>query len=189
MFRALFVYGIPALLAGLSLWLVWGIRASLDSEDRGPPRGPALQLQTFAATYLNTDGQLLYALQAPYLVHLPGERGIEVHTPTLEIFTPEGQREWLIESEQAWLSNDHQLIVLRAAVTAERHATATDEALALHTRDLSYRRKLNLLSSDALTRLETASGWLQGTGLRADLNEGRYTLLWNVRGEYAPPPD
>lgn len=188
MARTLLLYGTLTLLAGLSLWLLLSIRATLDVEDRGPPRGPALQLRAFSATYLDADGQQRYALQAPYLIQLPGEQGIEVQSPTLEIFAPDGRRDWLIESEQGWLSPDQRLVVLRDAVSAERAATATRPPLSMRTRDLIYRRALHQLSTDASVSLETPNSRLQGVGLRADLDDGRYSLLWNVRGEYAPPP-
>ncbi len=186
--RFIRIYAIPGLLVALSLWLIVGIRSDTDSDALITPRGPELQLHNFSATYLDELGQQRYALQAPYLVQLPSDRGIEVQSPRLEIFTPDGKREWLIESEQGWLSADHQLVILRKAVNADRYSDAPDESLSIRTHDLSYYRKAQLLSSDALTRLETASGWLQGTGFRANLAEGRYTLLWDVRGEYAPPP-
>lgn len=185
--RFIRIYAIRGLLVALSLWLIVGIRSDTDSDAQSTPRGPALQLQAFSATYLDASGQQRYALQAPYLVQLPNDRGIEVQAPRLEIFTPDGKREWLIESEQGWLSADHQLVILRETVNAERHSDDPNEALSILTRDLSYYRKTQRLSSDAPTRLETPSGWLQGTGLRANLAEGRYTLLWDVRGEYAPP--
>lgn len=185
--RLVRVYAIPGLLAALSLWLVVTLRGDSDSDARPTPRGPALQLQAFSATYLDASGQQRYALQAPYLVQLPSERGIEISSPTLEIFTTDGRREWLIESEQGWLSPDQNLVILREAVIAERLGDSPDEALSIRTRDLSYYRKVQLLSTDAVAHVDTVSGWLQGTGLRINLDEGRYTLLWDVRGEYAPP--
>lgn len=188
MARSLLIYGTLTLLAGLSLWLLMSIRATLESEDRGPARGPVLQLEGFFATYLDADGRQRYTLQAPYLVQLPSDRGTEIQEPLLEIYADDGTRDWLIESEQGWLSPDQELVILRDAVTAERQATATRSPVLIRTRDLAYRRLLHQLSTDAPAYLETSGSWLQGTGLRADLETGRYTLLWNVRGKYAPPP-
>ncbi len=181
------MYALPTLLAAVSLWLVVTLRGDGDSDTQPPPTGPILQLHAFSATYLDASGQQRYGLHAPYLVQLPSERGTEVHSPTLEIFASDGRREWSIQSEQGWLSPDHNLVVLRDNVHAEHQGDTADDTLAIRTRDLSYYRKVQLLSTDATARVDTVSGWLEGTGLRANLDEGRYTLLWNVRGEYAPP--
>lgn len=187
MLRGLLYYGTLLALAGASLWLLFSIRASLEPSPDPTARGPALFLEAFSATRFDARGMRQYTLTSPYLVQLPDERGTEVEQPRLEVFRDAVTRDWLLEAEQGWLAADRTLVVLRRAVEARRAATADRPPLHLLTRDLIYRPDENLLSTDAEARLETPTSWLQGTGLRANLEQNRLQLLWNVRGEYAPP--
>jgi lipopolysaccharide export system protein LptC len=187
MLRGLLYYGALLIMAGASLWLLFSIRASLEPATDRTARGPSLYLDEFSAVRFDAEGVRQYTLSSPHLVQLPDERGIEVEQPRLEVFRDAITRDWLLEAEQGWLSADQSLIVLRQTVDAYRTATENQPPMTLHTRDLIYRPRENLLSSDAEVRLETPNGWLQGLGMRADLDQHRMQLLWNVRGEYAPP--
>ncbi len=185
--RPLLYYGGLLLLAGASLWLLFSIRASLEPDRPREPSGPSLFLDRFLATRLDEQGVRLYTLSSPHLVELADERGTEIHQPRFEIFAADGTRDWLIDAEQGWVSADQSLVVLQQAVDAYQSASAQRPPVTIRTRDLIYRPRLNLLSTDAEVRLETPNGWLRGTGMRADLEERRLQLLWEVRGEYAPP--
>lgn len=189
MLRGLLYYGTLIGLAGASLWLLASLRDSLQRDSAQPPQGPILTLDNFTAIRMNAQGVRQYTLNAPHLEELPDDGGTEVNRPRFEIYRDADTRDWLIEAERGWLSTDQELVVLRQNVAAFRAATADQPPVTIHSRDLLYRPQPNLLSSDAAVRMSTPNSWLSGTGMRADLNTHRLRLLWNVRGEYAPPVD
>ena len=184
---ALLTYALLGTLAGLSLWLLLSLQATLRPEADTGAAGPTLILDWFVATRMDAEGRRQYTLSAPHLVRLPDERGTEVEAPRFALYRPDGTQDWAIEAERGWLDADRDLALLRHEVVARRVATADHPPLTVHTRDLIYRPPHETLATDSPVRLETPTGWQRGVGLRADLGAQRLVLLREVTGEYAPP--
>ncbi|MDX1604831.1 MAG: LPS export ABC transporter periplasmic protein LptC [Candidatus Competibacterales bacterium] len=184
---ALLSYVLLGTLAGLSLWLLLSLQATLRTDAEPGAEGPALILDWFVATRMDGNGRRQYTLSAPHLVRLPDERGTEVEAPRFALYRHDGTQDWAIEAEQGWLDADHDIALLKREVVARRVATGNHPPLTIQTRDLVYRPPHNTLASDAPVRLETPTGWQRGVGLRVDLEAQRLVLLREVTGEYAPP--
>lgn len=187
MLRATLIYGTLLLLAGASAWLLIDIPKALQSGASHSAQGPRLYLDHFVATRMNAQGMRIYTLSGPRLQQLAEDQGTEVADPHIETFRDATTRAWKIDARSGWLSPNDDLLILSQDVKGERRATASQPALTLTTQELLYRPHQHSISSDKQVRLTTAKGWLQGIGLRADLDTRILHLLWQVRGMYAPP--
>ncbi|ODN42506.1 LPS export ABC transporter periplasmic protein LptC [Piscirickettsia litoralis] len=169
------------LFAGLSSWLVIETsRPNSNSANQGvtqDAKASDITVATFTA-----EGALRYIITSPTAKHFDNNTST-ITTPHLTVLAKTGSN-WSADAKLATVKNN--IIHLTGNVRLNRPASKLNQAVLLTTSLLNFNIDKNLAtSSEKVTVSEPGtSNYIQGTGLRADLNKGTVQLLKQVRSHY-----
>jgi lipopolysaccharide export system protein LptC len=179
-----------AALAGLALasaWLLWTIEAALEQTSARADTGPNLTIARFQAARLNRQGLREYTLTAPQLEQLPGNQGVRLRQPQLEVFADDQTRQWRVEAASGWVAPDNSLIRLEQSVVLSRPASSGKLPVTITTTELLVHPQQKWVETAAPVQMKTPTGTVSAVGLKGYFDAKRLELLADVQSTYAPP--
>ncbi|MGJ3494383.1 lipopolysaccharide exporter periplasmic protein [Piscirickettsia salmonis] len=167
--------------AGVSSWLVIETsrpkRTAAYSGVTQDAKATAITITTFTP-----KGILRYIITSPTARHFDNNTSI-ITTPHLTAIAPTGSN-WSVQAQRATVKNNK--VHLSGGVRLHRPKSKTNQALLLTTATLDFDIDKNLATT---TKTVTVSepgtdNYIQGLGLRANLNKGTVQLLQQVQSHY-----
>lgn len=182
---------LPALaVLGLAVAAWWPLSRQQAPEPvvtavPGEPR-PDYYLRDFTVDRSDASGRWDYRIRAESMLHFPDSESWTVDRPRLSFFGEDGVT-WLAQAESGRVWADGEEAELLGEVILERPPGPERGPLTLITRDLYLRPGEHYAETRAPVLVRQAEqGELRGVGARAYLDEERYELLSQVKGNYVP---
>jgi len=156
--------------AGLAAWWYRGGRQP-EVAPAVPQHGrPDYVVEQVAAVTMSDGGEPLRRLRAPQLRHYPEGGGSELDAPVLRLLEP-GQPDWVVRSEQAWVSADGDEVLLEGRVLGERAATVDQPPMRIMTSQLLVLDDAGYAETDRFVELGRGDDWLTAVdGMQLWLN-------------------
>lgn len=172
------------LLGGLPLLLalaVWQLEINPDgdtpsaSDSNGLPQAIVEQPRILL---FNANGRLQQSFTGSSLISSPDGDELRIDSPTFELADGRGDY-WSLVSRQGLYQQTDDSLLLTGSVEMVR--TTGDLPVQLTTEELRVGVSSQRVESGAPVLLQSVGHRLQGNGLRADLAEGTFELLNQVR--------
>lgn len=130
----------------------------------------------------STDGTRQLQIFAPRLAFYSEPSRVLLHEPRIIGRT----KRWPLQlkADQATLSDHGDVLEMRGDVIAKTQVKGEERVL--RTDYLEYETTPNIASTNSAFELRTPQGILTGTGLRIELEAGRYLLKSRVRATHEP---
>ena len=132
----------------------------------------------------DTDGSLLYELEAEFAEQQPNKE-VELRNVRLT-YTTEADVPWTITADEATLSGQEEVLLLRGHVIASSVEGFADQATEIRSPVLEISPNTYRAETDSRVQLRIGSRSLTGTGMLALLQENRLELRSNVSGKFVP---
>lgn len=179
----LFPLTILTLLAGLTFWLQDAVDRESTPAPGKPRHIPDAIAENFSIRRFDTQGQLKYRLQAPYLRHFPDDDSSEIQAP--QIFSYREQQTTLeLSAEQAQVTSGGETVYLTGNVTATRPSHDASAPTVARMPDLLVNTEAGTAQTEHLVSITRGPSLLQGIGMQIDNNAATFTLLSQVRGNH-----
>lgn len=137
-------------------------------------------------TRMTPAGVPAHRLHAPRLRHYVDDGTSAIDQPSLTVYQDEAPP-WEIRANDALVSADGELVLLRGEVLIEREAGADNRPLRLVTRELRVQPRQDYAETDAAVRVDSDPDWLEAVGMQAWLRPpSRLKLLSQVNGYHVP---
>lgn len=182
---------VPVVLAAVLALLAWW---PLGRQEQAPERPAPVEagqiadyyLRDFTVTRSDEAGRWDYKIQAARMLHYPQSESWTLEAPTMTLFSERGAP-WHGRAEHGriWAEGDEAL--LGGAVELWRPASPQNRPVTVDTRDLYLKpgERYGETQAPVLVR-QAGRGQLRGVGARVYLNEERYELLSQVKGQFEP---
>ena len=144
-------------------------------------------LKHFVITAMNKEGQPNHRLEADKMVLFSGTRLSQVEKPFLTLYRGD-ENPWLIRAEHGLVQTGVDVVFLTGNVrmTQEDLEGNITEVL---TEKLEVQTRTHYALTEHTVTVNHSQGQATGIGMNAYLNEGRLSLLAQVRSYYAAPND
>lgn len=173
--------------AAASWWLA--ARTDPPGQEAGAP-APGLvdyYVNGLDVTRMTPAGRPANRLRADQLRHLTGAQTTELDQPRLTVFRADGSPPWHIDSQNAEVSADGELVLLQGDVLIERDGDATGDPVRMETRNLRFRPAQDYAETDEKVRVTSIANRITAVGMQAWLRPpSRIKFLSEVEGFYAP---
>jgi lipopolysaccharide export system protein LptC len=157
--------------------------------DRAAPDGTRTvdyTIKGLEVTSMMPAGIPAHRLYAPSLRHYADDGTSAIDQPRLTVFQDDAPP-WEIRAEDALVSTDGELVLLRGEVLIEREAGPDNRPLRLVTRELRVQPRQDYAETDAAVRVDSDPDWLEAVGMQAWLRPpSRLKLLSQVNGYHVP---
>ncbi len=178
---------IALLIATVSV--TWWWLESAQKEKRAPApaaiQQPDAFFDNFTLTTMSQTGQPSHRLTGERMNHFPATNTAELIAPRLLIFEAD-DAPWDVTARTAVVQLDKDTVWLLGDVRAERKPP-DGPPLVIETSDLFVEPNRNYTETSQVVTVRHAQGVTTGLGLQGWLDEKRFTLLAQVRGQYEPP--
>lgn len=183
--RKLIVMLAAITVAALSSWLLQVV--GIDDETGTPAvrHDPDYYLKDFKSTFFDNAGKPSQRFNAPSMVHYPDTDTVDIVKPEM-LFVIDPKSTWRISANEGWLSANAAIIKLRGSVDLQRQIKGR-APLHVLTPELYAFPALHYAESDSDVVIRDLAGRVTGQGLKVFIEEGKISLLSEVKGRYAPP--
>jgi lipopolysaccharide export system protein LptC len=168
----------------------WALLPQSEPEPEIAPAGGG-RMVDYAITGLEVvrmtaAGVPAHRLLGRQLRHYADDGTSAVDQPRLSVFQGTDPP-WEIQSEDALVSADGDLLLLRGEVVIERAAGQDNRPLRMVTRDLRVQPSQDYAETDEAVRLDSDADWIEAVGMQAWLRPpSRLKLLSQVKGYHVP---
>lgn len=176
-----------ALLAGFSFWLEQATEVPLIKNDGKTRHDPDTQVEKLVVHRFGPDGQLQYKLEADHMEHYPDNETSLVQVPHLTSYRP-GSPDVTLSGKQALVSKGGSKVLIQENVVITRAAFAERAELVARTPELTVLPDDGKAFNQHPVHITQGESWMKGTGVEIDNNQGTFSLLANVTGEYFAKP-
>lgn len=176
-----------ALAAGIAQWLLWWLGPAPTSPDlEGPPRSGYVLYDAQVSSY-DKNGLPSFRMQAPRIERREGDDSLYADAPTFQLPTNDPQiPEWQGQSEWGWVNKGATLLKLRGAVYMHRAAYDDTPRAEMHTSEVSVWPHDKRMATAAPAHMTQGATRIDGTGMRANLDEKHLELLDDVQATFPP---
>lgn len=171
-----------------SVWLSSRFDKDDDASIVPLADAPDYYLKDFTRTTRGVDGVVVSELRAESLQHYPDDDSSELVAPRMRFYNAAGEV-WAVESERGWAAGDYAELVLYGEVFAWREDVNGARELEIETRDLRVLPPEQYAETDQPVAIWNATTRATGTGMRANLTDGRIELLSNVTTRFKQASD
>lgn len=174
--------GVIALLvlAGLTAWLQSGHQRGID---RVAPAGPEWYFTIASLTATDSDGRIVYRIDAPRIAHEPTDDTALLESPRLE-WLQGGGPPLVITAALGHADASTQRVALSGGVAVVDNSTGT--RIEFRSDELMVDAGTRIASTSSAVHVVSLHGELRAVGLIADMNAGTIRLESSVRGRYVP---
>lgn len=170
--------------AALSWWLLREVEEAAPAAAGSAEQGTVdYYVNNFALTAMDEAGLPAHRLVATSLRHFAERDVAEIARPRMTVYRAEGTP-WLVTADAGLLTMPERVLQLQGAVTIARDAGPANESLQVDTRDVTVRLNDDYAETAAPVTVHHQQGLTEAIGMTADLRQGRYELLQQVRGTY-----
>lgn len=169
---------------GTWLWLERVRRPATEATALAQVNEPDSFFRDFVATRMDVSGHPLHRIEAQRLDHFPLTDTAEVVNPQVTIFRP-GEEPWRVTARRGLIETKTERLILIGDVLMQ-HRGANNQELHVRTSNLLLATVEQFAQTDEQVDVEHSTTTVHGVGLRADLRQGRYSLLDEVIGRYLP---
>lgn len=171
--------------AAVGFWLGRDAEERLELFLAPSAHTPELFMEHFTTLVTGSDGAPRYRLSGERMEQYQLDGSSRVETPVMVIHREDGA-DWIVSSEQGWVSPRGDEVHLLGAVHMTRPAMEQDPALDIHTRDVTVWPGPRRANTEAHVAIRSALYRVDGTGMRADLETSELELLHDADGTYFP---
>jgi LPS export ABC transporter protein LptC len=161
---------------------------SLSGPDEEESNTPYLEEGFYlrAVRMLGTaeDGRLIYEVEAEYAEQRANNQ-IEMDVVRV-VYTPESGVPWVLNADNAIISEDRQLLTLSGHVVAVGSEGLNGEVTEIRTPYLELEPERYRAETDERVQVRIGSRSLTATGMLASLQENEFRLKSNVSGKFVP---
>lgn len=172
---------------GTWLWLEWERRPPVTVSAVSQLNEPDSFFRDFVATRMDSTGHPLHRIEAQRLDHYPRTDTAEVVSPQVTIFR-QGEAPWLASARRGLIETKTERLILIGDVVMQ-HQSVHNHTLEVRTSNLLLATIEQFAQTDEKVDVIHSLTTVHGVGLRADLRDGRYSLLDQVVGNYLPAPE
>lgn len=157
-----------------------------DAVAPGGERMVDYAIEGLQVIRMTPAGVPAHRLYAPRLRHYVDDGTSAIEQPRLTVYQGDAPP-WEIQAEDALVSDDGELVLLRGEVVIEREAGADNRPLRLVTRELRVQPRQDYAETDAAVRVESDADWLEAVGMKAWLRPpSRLSFLSQVNAYHVP---
>lgn len=181
------LFALTLVAMGTWLWLEWERRPPVTTAVVDKVNEADSFFSDFAATRMDIDGHPIHRIEAERLDHYPLTDTAEVVSPRVTIFR-RGEEPWFATARRGLVETQTERLVLIGDVVMQ-HRSIHDHILEVRTSNLLLATIEQFAQTDEKVDVLHSLTTVHGVGLRADLRDGRYSLLDQVVGQYLPAPE
>lgn len=184
--RVLFLLALLGITAAVGWWVRDQIHtAERDQARADAPTAPDYYMENFTVRAMNPQGTLRYTLAGTDMLHYAQDDHADLTAPHATFHRPDGPP-YVLEAERGRISSGGEQVDLLGRVEIDRQAGRVNRPLHVITRDARVFPERDYVESDEFTIIRSDRSHIEGTGLRAWLDERRMRLLSQVTGTYEP---
>ena len=162
-----------------STWLLYHLNLAPTSLNLAVANVPDYYMEDFTTLTMDENGDPDYKLYAIYMAHYPDNDTTEVLKPTMEFYRS-GKPPLHVIADKGWLTSRNEVVLLSGNVAFTEQDTAGDPVLQINTESARLLINQNYAETDAYARIHTRRTSITGTGMRANFNDGKLTVLNDV---------
>ena len=167
-----------------SWFLTISLRPPEVEEAARNTRTQGFYLRSARMLGTDTDGDLLYEIEAEYAEQLPNE---EIKFRNVRIsYRPEATVPWTLNADTAVIGKSQERVVLTGDVVAVSSEGLSGEATEIRTSYLELDPATYRAETDSRVQILVGSRTLTATGMLALLQEDKLQLKSNVSGRFFP---
>lgn len=172
--------------AALSWWLLQHDTPDDPAAVAGAQRTVDYYVIGLDVTRMTAAGLPAHRLRAQRLRHFSSDETTELDDPRLTVYQADAPP-WEVDAEQALMSADGSLLLLKGEVLIERAAGPNTRPIRMQTRELRVKPHEDYAETDEKVRVESNADRLDAVGMQAWLRPpSRIQFLSQVKGHYVP---
>ncbi len=140
-------------------------------------------LEQFNTVRYDLSGNPEYILTGDSLLHYPSRNASELIAPTL-LLQRSKQPSWTLESNTGWFEEDDESLQLQGDVFIVRGQFEDQPPLSITASQVTVRTRDRTVESKTDVEIHSRDWVLRSRGFKSDLNNGKLSLLSNVRARY-----
>lgn len=174
--------GLLSLLAAAAWLLLWSLQREPVADSGADTPRVDQRMQGVASVFMDEQGMPRLRLRGERLSHWARPDRVQVEAPRTTLYRRDAPP-WELRAQQAWIRGEGKTILLQGRSTL--WTEESDHEVALCSENITVHLEQGYLETDRRVRLWRDGLWLEGLGLRAYFDDGRYRLLRQVRGRMA----
>jgi lipopolysaccharide export system protein LptC len=172
--------------AALSWWLLQHDQPADPAAVTGAQRIVDYYVVGLDVTRMTPAGLPAHRLRAQSLHHFSSDETTELDQPHLTVFQADAPP-WEVGAEQARMSADGSLLLLKGDVLIERAAGGTTRPIRMQTPELRVKPREDYAETDEKVRVVSNADRLDAVGMQAWFRPpSRIRFLSQVKGHYVP---
>ncbi len=176
--------------------LILGYTAFILQKDNTPilqteSPFPLFTIKEYDLHRFDKDGNLIYDISGPAMSHFDNSKGTILSSPILSHYEIEnkGIVDWTVQSDQAIISQDQNLITLDGNVILTSFDAKTRDPTILKSSQLFVHDKGEKVTNDQFTKIYTyPNNTIEGIGVLGFPNIGKFNLLKDIKSYYETQP-
>jgi lipopolysaccharide export system protein LptC len=180
---SLFPLALMILLAALTFWLEWAVRAPAAGGAAAKRHDPDFIVDNFTITRYGDSGRIESSLTARKMIHYPDDETTHLDLPRVVSFKPDAPRV-LITANQGKLSKDGEEANFYGDVVVLREANAAQPELRVMTERLQIDQKTDTAHTDDPVVILQEASRLTGVGMDVSKKDRTIKLRSQVRGTF-----
>jgi lipopolysaccharide export system protein LptC len=173
------------IIGALSSWYLTRFnQTAYDDEIPYEPLHRGYYLKKARILGTGENGSLVYEIEAEYAEQLENDQ-VEFTDVNIR-YSPDSDVTWIINADQATLSEGSPQILLRGHVLAINNAASADNDMEIRTQYLELDPERFVAETDQRVQLRIGTRSLTATGMLASLHDDKIELKSNVRGKFVP---
>lgn len=170
-----------------SFWLTNKIEQTASQNlKKGPNKRPDYYMNNFIVHGTDIAGLAKFRLMAEHLEHFPYDDHSDLLQPKMLFYMADGPP-WRVRATTGRITSKNQRIILFGEVHIIRAKSETAPKTVIVTEELHFKPEKDFLSTTHEVKYTSGLNKIIGDGLRADLKNGHFRILKNVKASYAPP--
>ena len=182
--RNLLGFALLAIAAAGSWFLTRSLQPPEVEEASRNTRSSGFYLRSARMLGTDSQGDLLYEIEAEYAEQLPNEE-IEFRNVRIS-YSPDATVPWTLNADTAVIGRNQEQVVLTGDVVAVNSEGLSGEPTEIRTSYLEFDPATYRAETDGRVQIRVGSRSLTATGMLALLQEDKVQLKSNVSGKFFP---
>ena len=163
----------------LSTWLLYRLNLESGATGAGTINAPDYYMEDFTTLAMDEEGNPDYKLYGVYMAHYPDSDTTEILKPSID-FLSTGKPSMHVIADKGWLAADNEVVLLNGNVEFTQKDESGEPVMQINTEKARLLIDRNYVETDQFTKIVTRRTSITGTGMLADLKEGKLSVLSDV---------
>lgn len=169
----------------LSTWILYKVSLVSTNAAGNASNAPDYFMQDFTTLAMNANGKPNYKLHGVYMAHYPASDTTEILKPSIDFLRPDRPTMHVI-ADQGWLTSANEVVLLNGNVELTEKDRSGNPVMQVNTASARVLIDQNYVESDQFTRIVTRHTNITGTGMQANLNNDKLSVLSDVHTTITP---